>query len=299
MIFKKRNKERKQKKLPVMKIGTNRKTVIVLWVLLLFSTGFGIYKNFTAIDVHTVHEKEIIEQRVIDTNSIECFVKNFVKLYYTWNNTKESIDVRTVFIGKYMTKELQALNLDTVRTDIPTCSSVNDVQIWGVEETGKNDFKVIYSVTQTISEGEQSTVLTSSYEIVVHVDSENNMVVTKNPTIYSLPDKSDYEPKSLENDGTVSADTENEITEFLETFFKLYPAITETELSYYVRGKVLEPIQNESYIFSELENPVFQMSGEQVKAYVTVKYLDTKTKATQVSQFNLTLEKGDNWVIVE
>lgn len=50
--------------------------------------------------------------------------------------------------------------------DIPTCSSVNDVQIWSVKESGRNDFKVIYSVVQTITEWEQASVLTSSYEML-------------------------------------------------------------------------------------------------------------------------------------
>lgn len=298
MRLKKIKRERKHKKIPVMKIGTHKKTVAILWVMLLCSTGFGIYKNFTAIDIHTIHEKEIIEQRVVDTNSIECFVKDFAKVYYTWNNTKESIDTRTVFISKYISKELQALNIDTVRMDIPTCSAVNDVQIWSVKDNG-NDFEVIYSVTQTITEGEQATVLTSSFNVNVHLDSYNNMVITKNPTICSLPEKSDFEPKIKESDGTINAEKTFEITEFLETFFKLYPTITETEITYYVRNNALYPINNDSYVFAGLEKPVLQLTDEQIKAYVTVKYLDTRTKATQISQFSLTLEKGENWVIVD
>ena len=57
MIFKKKEKEskpKKEKKLPVMKVGTHKKSVIVLWIVLLTSVSFGVYKNFTAIDMHTV-----------------------------------------------------------------------------------------------------------------------------------------------------------------------------------------------------------------------------------------------------
>ena len=38
--------------------------------------------------------------------------------------------------------------------------------------------------------------------------------------------------------------------------------------------------------------------GEQVKVWVSVKYLDQRTKATQISQFDLTLHKDSNWKIV-
>ncbi len=82
-------KEPKEKKVRTIKVGTHKKTVIALWVVLIASVSFGVYKNFTAIDQHTTHEKEIIELRLQDTNGIENLVKNFAKSYYTWNNSKE------------------------------------------------------------------------------------------------------------------------------------------------------------------------------------------------------------------
>ena len=62
-MFKKKEKTEKapkNKKVRTMKVGTHKKSVLLLWVVLLASTSFGMYKNFTAIDTHTVHEKEII-----------------------------------------------------------------------------------------------------------------------------------------------------------------------------------------------------------------------------------------------
>ena len=300
MIFKKKDKESKPKKerhVPVLKVGTHKKTVIALWLVLIASVSFGVYKNFTAIDMHTVHEKEVIEQRIIDTNKIENFVKDFALVYYSWSNTQESIDKRTAAINNYLTKSLQDLNVDTVRADIPTSVAVTDVNIWDIEQAGTDDFIVVYSVEQTVTEGETSIGYTSAYMVVVHVDSDGNMVITQNPTISSTPKKSSYEPKAKESDGTVDAATTEEVTEFLETFFKLYPTATEKELTYYVSGNVLEPV-NCDYLFSELVNPVFIKDGEQVKVSVSVKYLDQRTKATQISQFDLTLQKDSNWKIV-
>ena len=84
-MFKKKEqteKAPKNKKVRTMKVGTHKKSVLLLWAVLLASTSFGVYKNFTAIDTHTVHEKEVIEQRIVDTNKIENFVKAFAKSYY-------------------------------------------------------------------------------------------------------------------------------------------------------------------------------------------------------------------------
>ena len=163
------------------------------------------------------------EQRIVDTNKIENFVKAFAKCYYSWSNSQEAIDARTNKINQYLTKELQDLNTDTVRADIPTSSTATDVKIWDIEQTSENDFTVIYSVDQTVTEGDASTQYTSAYTVVVYVDDNEDMVITQNPTISSVPTKSGYEP------------TMN----------------------------------------------------------------DQRTKATQISQFHLVLEKDSNWKIVK
>ena len=300
MKFKKKDKEakpNKEKKVPVMKVGTHKKTVIALWLVLIASVSFGVYKNFTAIDMHTVHEKEVIEQHIIDTNRIENFVKDFAKSYYSWSNNKEAIEARTAAINNYLTKALQDLNVDTVRIDIPTNSTVNEVKIWNVEQAGKDEYTVTYSVDQTVTEGEQSSRNTAAYTVTVHVDGDGNMVITKNPTISSMPVKSSYEPKAQETDGTMDAAITEEVTEFLETFFKLYPTATEKELSYSVSGNALAPVSGD-YLYSELINPLFTMDGDTVKVSISVKYLDQKTKAAQISQFDLILKKDSNWRII-
>ena len=60
-------KKQKEKKLKVYKVNTHKKTVIALWVLLAVSFLFAVYKNFTAIDIHTVHETKVIEEQMLKT----------------------------------------------------------------------------------------------------------------------------------------------------------------------------------------------------------------------------------------
>lgn len=289
--------EMKEKKIPTLKVGTHKKSVIALWAVLIVSVSFGVYKNFTAIDMHTVHEKETVQLRLNDTNGIENFVKNFCKAYYTWDNSKETLEKRTSSINGYLTEELQVLNADTIRTDIPTSSTVSDVPIWNVEQSGNDEYEVLYEVVQSIKEGDQTRSVRSSYMVTVHVDTKGNMIIVQNPTLAPMMETSDYEPKTVENDSQVDADTVSDATAFLETFFKLYPTATEKELAYYVAGNVLEPIDRD-YLYSELVNPVFTADGDNVKVKVAVKFIDNQTKATQVSQFELVLHKDSNWKIV-
>lgn len=296
-MFKKKEKQPKEKKVRTMKVGTHKKSVIALWVVLITSVSFGVYKNFTAIDQHTTHEVETIQLRLNDTNGIENFVKNFCKSYYTWSNSKEAIEARTQAISRYLTKELQDLNVDTIRTDIPTSSTVTDVIIWDIEQSGENAFTATYEVDQQIKEGDQTRNVSETYTVKVHVDKNGDMVIIQNPTLAPAVQKSEYEPKKQEADASVDADTTADATAFLETFFKLYSTATETELAYYVADNALEPI-NGDYLFSELVNPVFTKDGDNVKVKVSVKFIDNQTKATQVSQYELTLHKDSNWKII-
>ena len=298
-MFQNRNKsQEKQKKTRVLSIGTRRPVVIALWALLICAFAFAVYKDFTAVDTHTVHETTVVQEEVTDTNAIESFVTNFAKVYYSWEQSAASIEQRTENLKYYLTDELLALNADTVRSDVPVSSKVEDVQIWSVEEIGDKVYKIVYSVSQNVINGEESSVITSVYEVSVYVDDAGDMVIIQSPTITGKPQKSGYVPETAEPDGTVSAEETTEITEFLTTFFTLYPAATEQELSYYVSGEALSVIANESYVFAGLVNPVFTRSGDIVTANVAVQYLDQRTGMTQVSQFELQLRQLDgNWKI--
>lgn len=298
MFQKKNSNQEKQKKPRVLHIGTRRPVVAALWVLFIFAFAFAVYKNFTAVDTHTVHETTVVQQEVTDTNAIESFVTNFAKVYYSWEQSVASIEQRTENLKYYLTDELQALTADTVRSDAPVSSVVQDVQIWSVEQTGDKVYKVVYSVSQKVVNGEKSSFVTSAYAVSVYVDDAGDLVIIQNPTITGKPAKSDYAPKPVEPDGTVSAQETDEITEFLTTFFTLYPAATEQELSYYVSDGALPVIGNESYIFAGLVNPVYIKQGDIVTANVAVQYLDQRTGMTLIAQFKLQLEKASgNWKI--
>lgn len=293
-----KKKEKPPKKLPTIKVGTHKKLTIALWILLACSLIFAVYKNFTAIDIHTVHEREVVEEKILDTNGIEVFTEAFAHEYFSWQQGQEAVDSRNERLREYLTEELQQLNTEMLQADVPTTSAVQKVQIWSVSEAGDGDYKVIFSVTQHLTENEVTNPVVATYHVMVHVDESGNFIITRNPTMDRQPVKSGYEPKRAESDGTVSAEQSEEITNFLETFFRLYPRATEEELTYYVKDNAL-PVVEKNYIFVELVNPVYIIADDRMKVDVTVKYLDQETKTVQFAQYDLTLEKQDNWKIVK
>ena len=81
MIFKKKDKESKPKKekhVPVMKIGTHKKTVIALWLVLIASVSFGVYKNFTASNC------EYEFYRFVCGNGNEVLKGNYYYIIFTY-----------------------------------------------------------------------------------------------------------------------------------------------------------------------------------------------------------------------
>lgn len=294
---------KKKKEPKTVHLGIRKKTTLFFWCLLIISLSFGIYKNFTAINRHTFHEQKIIQTKIVDTSAITSFVSNFAQEYFSWEPKKDLLEKRSNNLNTYLTKELVSLNTDRIRSDIPTKSTAENIQIWSInqDQSDATNYHVLFSVTQRIEEGQDKKktqkIIHSGFKVTVHLDSKNNLVITQNPTISSLPTKSTFEPKQLENDGTIDAKESEEIQKFLTTFFKIYPTAKESELVYYVKDSSVKAI-GKDYVFSELIDPIFTKTGNQIMVHLGVRYLDKETKAVQISQFDLVVGKEDgNWKI--
>ncbi|MGM0166450.1 conjugative transposon protein [Enterococcus sp. AZ135] len=290
-----KEKSPKRKKERVVSVGKHRKMVLALWLLLSCSLAFGVYKNFTAIDQHTTHEKVVIKEKVVNTSGVESFTEDFAKEYFSWKNNKEAIEKRMSNLEQYLTENGLALSQDMVRADIPTSSEVQSVKILDVEKLSE-EFVVSFLVEQKIMEGKKAQPISSAYRVIVFEDEKGNHIVTNLPTMIAKPEKAQYEEKQVESDSEIDAKATEEITEFLETFFKLYPSASEKELEYYVENNVIQPI-NTNLQFVEITNPIYFETKNSVRVKVIVKYLDDVEKVTHDFQYNLLLSKGENWKI--
>ncbi|HAQ1553437.1 TPA: conjugal transfer protein, partial [Enterococcus faecium] len=288
-----KEKSLKKKKERVVSVGKHRKMVLALWLLLSCSLTFGVYKNFTAIDQHTTHEKVVIKEKVVNTSGIENFTKDFSKEYFSWKNNKEAIEKRMNNLEQYLTEEGFALSQDMVRADIPTNSEVQSVKVLDVEKSSE-EFVVSFLVEQKITEGKKAQSISSAYRVTIFEDENRNYIVTSLPTMIAKPDRAKYKTKQVENDSKIDAKTTEEIAEFLETFFKLYPSASEKELEYYVENDAMRPI-NIDLKFSKLEDPVYLQNGKKILVSTKIKYLDNVSKTTSYFQYKLILQKNGNW----
>ncbi|MCL2563761.1 MAG: conjugal transfer protein [Oscillospiraceae bacterium] len=315
------------------KTGTTnarRVPIILLWVLLIGSIAFGVFNNFTAADTHTYIEREVVEMHLADTSGIESFTFNFAQVFHAWPSDSEGRAVRNERLHAFMTDELHMLNLNMLRSDADSRASLQAFQIWSIAQLDDYNFQVRYSVRQlvrvstmeyvdeTIQErrytvygypyyadvvvqhqAEQYTEETvlSFFVVVVHVDEGGDMVIVRNPTVTPGVGRSDY-TLPLRADGLLDAAVRAEVMQFLRDFFALYPTASESTLSSFVRNDALVALDAE-YEFVDIVASAFVADGERVVAYITVQFYDPRTFSHSLSQFDLVLEKGDSWVVVE
>ena len=267
----------------------------------------------------------------MDTNRIESFVTGFARVYFSWPVGTEQSTARSEALQEFISDDLLMLNA-TFSRDMDSGSTVQDVQIWRVEPLDDHNVRVLFSVQRLIRatlveyvveveqeriydeygevtvidhivEKEVTTstedVVLSYYTVIVHVDDTGNAVITHNPTIHGGFERSGFTLPVRATDTSIDGDTQNEIVQFLTEFFTLYPTASESMLAHFVRDDALDVVGAE-YVFVELVNPVFIRCGEQVEVYVTVRYDDPRTKAQQLSQFELVVQAFDgNWMIVD
>ena len=73
-----------------------------------------------------------------------------------------------------------------------TSSTVTDVIVWHIEQSGADTFSATYEVDQQIKEGEQTSNVKATYTVKVYVDADGDMVIVQNPTLAPAVEKSDY-----------------------------------------------------------------------------------------------------------
>lgn len=291
------NEEQEKPKKEKRKVVTRwkfRKTILICgWMLLAGSVSFGVYKNFTAIDTHTIYQKEKVVEKVKDISGMETFVTNFATDYFTLSTDNDFKNDRVKQLEKYMQKDLIAVN-STMLSELKEPVTVQKVEIWKVEPLdadGKN-----CTVWFTVQQKVKDNLTKSAYTVDVY-STGSAFVITKNPTVASLPKKSSYTKKYLTSDDTIEAKTRTNITTFLTTFFGLYPKASEKELVYYVKDITIQPL-NKDYKFVSLDNLVIKKkdSGYKIACFVTFK--DNTTQALLTSQYELLIDTQEDGELI-
>uniref|UniRef100_UPI00359C1A5A conjugal transfer protein n=1 Tax=Enterococcus faecalis TaxID=1351 RepID=UPI00359C1A5A len=279
--------KKKGKKKKITRVSrVSRWIVYSGWGVLLFSIGFGIYNNVTAVSTHTVHEREIVNEQLKDTTGLQSYAKNFVKHYFTVSPMSNDQQKRREALDSYLAENVAGST--ALYKEVKEKVTVDSVEVWEVKpvKNEKNTYSVLLKVGLTM--GKKS--VTRAYSVDIYVK-DNLFAVVKLPTLATLPSKAVIEEKTVEQGNSIDGTTRESVEDFLDTFFSVYPKADEKELIYY--GKNLTPVES-NLTFLEITNS--QISEDKNGIYVRciVTYRDNDTKLLLEMPYKLTLEKVSN-----
>lgn len=286
MFFRRDKKNKVEKLQKKKKTGRSRVPRIILiggWSILIFSVSFGVYNNLTAVSTHTVHEKEVIKEQLIDTSGLQSYAKGFATTYFTVSPTSNDQQVQREALEGYLSENISYSS--SLYKEVKEKVSVKHVEIWGI--TAVPNEKNVYSILLklTLEAGKES--YERAYSVNIYAKNTQFSVV-KLPILATLPSKASVEVAQQMTTTNVEATTREAVEGFLETFFGVYPKADEKELIYY--GKKLQPIKD-NLTFLEITNTQMSENKQTVDVTCTVVYKDNDTKLTFEMPYQLTLEK--------
>jgi hypothetical protein len=249
----------------------------------------------------------------------QSFSQNFASEYFDWQNTDEGKKNRVDRLSPYLANGLDeqaGLDFNGMEWD----SSLSDSQVWNVEETGEDTALITLRVNHTLRKEtppdpkavekakkdkkpapkpkeEKSGPHEKYFVIPVKTDGKS-FVVYKVPYFIPAPNKPDIvanEP--VKEDGKImDSQVEGEITNALNTFFKVYTSGTQEELAYYIpQGSDISTMKG-IISFKEIKDIVIkQGKGKtEYQVYANVMFQENQSKGHVVYPYKITLQKEDN-----
>lgn len=295
---KKEKKKKGKKQRSEVTVGLHRKRVYLLWGIFIAAFVFAIYKNFTAIDRITTVETQTVKEKVVNTQPMEEYAKAFLDVYFSWDG--ESVSDRAELLEEYLDDELLMYAKNMLPAKPENESSVYRNEVWEVEKETDNEYRVVIRLGQKITEDKSTKYLDHAYETWVYVDDAGDMLITKLPTAAQLPEKTEDAMKRIAEADHLDRELKDEIGEFLEDFFKVYPTSSEKELKYYANEGVMPIIEDGSLELLGIDEVIVTAAeDDSAEVSVTVTYDQAATDTSQTFQYQLALKKMDTWKITE
>ena len=260
------------KKLAPKNMNWRKYLKITIWMLVIFWT-LGSFRGFSLaakVNNQIKPSEEITKTATTEnfatTIGAENFASKFVKEYFRWN--KDDYQERAKRLQPFLRKgmdEQAGLRFDSITGNAFPATH----ELWKIEETGKDTakftFKVSYKVktmeerevrngknTKKVKEEKESGPYERWIQIPIITDGKA-FLINGNPIFTSKPANANVKPMESQPGSPESdPETEAQINEFLQTFFKQYSTGTAAELEYLTKDKSIQPLGG-TIVFDSIE----------------------------------------------
>ncbi|MBM7554574.1 conjugal transfer protein [Thalassobacillus pellis] len=265
---------------------------------------------------------EQISQNPATSIGAQTFAQIFATHYFHWENTDEGRKKRAATLKYYLAKGMEeqaGLSFDGLEWN----SSLDSSRVWEVKETGNDTAIITLRVKQRLHrtippdkkaieaakkakkdipkpKEEEKGPFTNYFAIPVKTDGQSYVVHRKpyyvpepfTPDIQAHPDVS---PEGRVNDAAL----QKQVTDFLQTFFKVYTTGTQEELTYYTTGEDFRGMKG-IVTFQEVKELLLKEGKKpnETRVFTTIRYSVDHSKAQVAYNYELLLEQeGDRWLV--
>ena len=259
-------------------------------------------KKLETIPVVPETEKENI---IVNENGAKVFAANFAKEYYTWNYAEDKNEERLKRLQPYLASGIVGTAGYDI-TQLPTASKVSTSEVWSIQVSDSYIdvvVKVKYVLTEQVKNKKKTTDEVvgqeERYLNVPLVTNGEGFKVRDLPYLIKTSVDMDYvyqteqtNPDTIITDETIL----NEVTSFMETFFKIATTGTKEELAYYTKTE-MENLQG-IYDFKTVDKGTAYQQDNGYRVFFDVWMQDVTTKADVLLKVSCTLVKEDARFVV-
>lgn len=230
----------------------------------------------------------------------------FLTDFYTWGYGEKKAEEWAARMQTYLAKGLDIGGYDISR--LGTASQVTACEVWETT-SGINAVEVIVKVTYILTEQEitetgiadKVTVQEERYIAVQLATDGKRFTVKAMPYAVQAPAVLDYTLQAVTDASSMVTEEalKTEITDFMETYFKMSTTATAEELNYYTAPDVENVSMQGLYAFVKLDSVSIYQTKTGYRVYAQVRLQDSSTKAEVVLKANCELKKEKERFVVE
>lgn len=270
--------------------------VYALWGLLILSLlmGFnGARNNGPAQALATPKEEP---ENAAATMAAGEFAKAFALDYFTWEPNAEGWEDRAARLAPDLAQGMDA-QAGLLTSGQKWSSAATDAKVINIEENGPSSALITVAVNQTLSTAEKAQ--DKQHYLTVPVTYKNGLGVNGLPSFAAAPQQLNEQGPTLE--GTpVEAKVENNLKNFLPTFFNSYVSDSADKLAYFLESDEGIKGLEGSLTFVEAQNTqiVQGQNANEFEVLTQAVLQDPKTGTGYTTAYRLTIKQDKTRYLV-
>lgn len=275
----------------------------VFWTMMgyvVFASTFALFRPNPIAPV----QAQVQEQKPVNPATapgVGSFADNLACEYFLWSNDPKALEARKKRLAPYLIDGMDpkaGLGIE----GLASSSKLIKSQVWKIEETGTNQAKVTLRVQYNLTENGKTSYRINYFVVPVASDGQS-FVVYDIPYFVPVPKKPaiQLDPKKPSADLIHDSTLTPAISNFLDSFFKVYATGKPEEITYFTK---IEPIQG-------LQGTLDYMTVKKVEVYPTpqsdvydvhtqVTFTDKGMKTKFHYPFVLKIQKeNERWFVID